>query len=100
MRSNTYFEVLTSTAKMPTSCWGYYSNVAIVEVDKDQFDEGQTKPRMISTHAKGIVSIVHYEGKLHHGGERSAFVLARKKAVELCGKLNTAKTLLQQHNVL
>lgn len=46
--------VMTSTAKMPMSCWGKYRNVALVELE--QYFMGT--PKMISTHAKGVKRVV------------------------------------------
>lgn len=90
------YELMTSTAKMPTNCWGRYHNVAIVLVETDDFDEGQNHPRMISEHAKGVVSIPHYSGRLHSGGKYTAFDREYDRLSELCDRLNDALLLLRE----
>lgn len=57
----TEYVVRTSSAHMPTSCWGRYENVALLEVVRG------TVPAMISARARGVVRIVDYIGKLHSG---------------------------------
>jgi hypothetical protein len=58
----THYVVQTSAAKMPTSCWGRYRNVAVLEID-----EGRDSVAMISERARGCRSIVWYRGNLHSG---------------------------------
>lgn len=58
----TDFVVKTSTAKMPAGCWGRYHHVALVEMEA-----GAPFPKMISTHAKGVVRIVLKTSRLHVG---------------------------------
>ena len=53
--------VMTSSAHMPTSCKGRYRNVAVVEVEDGIY------PKMISTHAKGVRSIVRHFGPQNCG---------------------------------
>ena len=92
------YQVLTSSAKMPTNCWGRYGHVAVVLVDTNKLNPGDTKPRMISCHARGVVRIVDYRYRLHIGGDRSAFSLALKDCIELCDALNDSMALLQDHD--
>lgn len=58
----TDFVVKTSAAKMPASCYGRYRHVALMEVEV-----GAPFPKMISTHAKGVVRIVLKTSRLHVG---------------------------------
>ena len=82
----TEFIVMSSCAKMPTSCWGRYRNLAILEVVKGTF------PKMISERARGVVDIRHYWGKLHDGKtNRSAFGRALEKAEKIAAELNAAR---------
>jgi hypothetical protein len=62
MMRKTEYIVMTSSAKMPSSCWGRYQNVAIVEVEA-----GTKCPAMISERARGVVRIVHHYGPQFHG---------------------------------
>jgi len=77
------FLVMTSSAKMPPSVRARYRNVAVVETD------GTKYPAMISTHARGLVRIVSYSGKLNVGkGIRSAYALALAEAEATAERLN------------
>ncbi len=55
--------VMTSSAHMPSSCWGRYINVAIVKLQEGFVGT----PKMISTHARGVASIVRHYGPCHVG---------------------------------
>lgn len=80
------FQVMTSTAKMPTSCWGRYRNVAIVETVDN------TYPSMISERARGVIRIVKHYGPHHVGAtDRSAYQRALKEAQEAAAALNAAQ---------
>jgi hypothetical protein len=64
----TEYIVISSAAKMPTSCWGRYRRAALVEVEEGVI------PKMISMRARGVVRIVEVHEKLHAGEtDRSAF---------------------------
>lgn len=82
MNHSSRFIVQTSTAKMPTSCWGRYRNVAVIETD------GRASVAMISERARGVRSIVSFDGPLHDGGSRSAAAKAVARANELATRLN------------
>lgn len=70
---------------MPSSCWGRYINVAVIETD------GRERVAMISPRARGVRRIVSYEGKLHDGKtSRSASGRALAKARALAAELNNA----------
>lgn len=62
VKLTTDFVVKTSTAKMPAGCYGRYRHVALMEVEA-----GAPFPKMISTHAKGVVRIVLKTSRLHVG---------------------------------
>jgi hypothetical protein len=79
----TKYIVQTSAARMPSSCWGQYRNVAVLKVE-NWVEEAS----MISERAKGVLEIVAYWGKLHSRGKNTAFAKALKEAQELCEKLN------------
>ncbi len=76
------YVVLTSSAKMPNSCWGRYGNVAIIETD------GKTMPKQINSRHKAVISIPWYRGRLHIGGPKSAYARAVDEAIALCAKWN------------
>jgi hypothetical protein len=78
------YMVMTSSARMPSFCWGRYGNVAVVETVP-----GQGWPKMISTHARAVKRIISYEGRLHEGKPhgRSAFWVAVRRAEALVARL-------------
>lgn len=61
----TKYIVMSSVAKMPLSCWGRYKRVAVVEV---VLNNGEPViPKMISTHARGVVKVVKTWERLNFG---------------------------------
>jgi hypothetical protein len=89
---NTEFIVMTASEKMPSSCWGKYGRVAVVEVEEGLDDT----PKMISERAKGVVRIVENWRRLNVGKtDKCAFRLAEEEAYELCAKLNDVKDYLR-----
>lgn len=81
------FIVMTSAAKMPSSCWGTYRNVAVVEIDH-AMGEGFV-PAYISEHAKGVSRIVRHYGAQHAGRtSRCAYARAKREATELAESLS------------
>jgi hypothetical protein len=82
----THFIVMHRSAHMPNSCRGRYRRVGIVETD---LPIGQ-EPKMLSTHARGVVKIVKTWERLNHttGGPRTAFSRALVEAQEMVNKLN------------
>ena len=80
------FRVMVSAATPSASCWGNYGNVAVVECEPNA-----PTPKMISTHARGVVRIIDHKRNLHVGaGVSSAFVRALNEAKEKAEKLNGA----------
>ncbi|UCC74356.1 MAG: hypothetical protein JSV86_07300 [Gemmatimonadota bacterium] len=53
----THFIIKTAAAAMPSSCWGTYRRVAVLEVEDDGAGSPIT-PAMISTRARGVVRVV------------------------------------------
>jgi hypothetical protein len=82
--NQTHFIVQTASAKMPSSCWGQYRRVAVLEV------AGTVKRvSMISSRARGVKAIVETWEKLNVGStERCAYRRALREAIELAEKLN------------
>lgn len=79
------FIVMTSSAKMPSRCWGNYGNVAIVETNG-------ARPRQINPQHKSVKRIVKIWRRLHIGKNiRSEFKKQHDEAVEVCKKLNQLK---------
>src|SRR3990167_6719186 len=79
------FIVMTASEKMPSTCWGRYGKIAVVEVE----DGFVGRPKMISTRARGVVRIVSEWRKLNIGSsERCAFEVAKREAEALSLELN------------
>lgn len=79
--------VKDAAARMPSSCWGRYRRVAVLEVD-----EGVTDVKMISDRARGVRRIVQTWERLNVGStERCAFQVALTKAKALAAELNAAE---------
>lgn len=75
--------VMTSSAKMPSTCRGRYRNVAVVQTD------GTTVPKMISRRAKGVVDILGFWEKLNVGKtEACAYRRALVEANAVVNRLN------------
>jgi len=86
----TRYIVMERSAKMPSSCWGRYGKLAVVETS---FTEGE--PSMISLHAKGMVRIVNLRDKLHkgRGGDRTAYAIAKRELEAEAMRLNAEARL-------
>jgi len=83
--SKTEYIVRTAAACMPSSCWGRYRRVAVLEV------AAGAQPRMISARARGVVEVVQTWEKLNVGtSERCAYAVALRAAKELAAELNAA----------
>lgn len=85
--------VMTSAAKMPTSCWGQYRNVALVHIDQHYTATGKI-PAIISERARGVVRLStmasavirlghHNVGSTERCAYRRAIVLAEQRAQRL-----------------
>lgn len=81
----TEYVVKTAAAAMPSSCWGTYRRVAVLEI------EAGTTPAMISTHARGVVRVVQTWEKRHVGRtSRCAYERALAEAEAMAARLNEA----------
>ncbi len=81
--SKTTHIVLSSSARMPSSCWGSYARVAVVEA------EVGAEPKMISERARGVVRIIETWERLHIGKtKRCAHQRALAEAHALADELN------------
>lgn len=79
--------VMTSAARMPSSCRGRYRNVALVKLSPD-YVARQLLPKMISEHARGVEQIEHFG---HHSVELTdacAYRRALKRAEARAAELN------------
>jgi len=86
--------VMTSCAKMPSSCWGIYRNVALVKVCQ-HFAAWNIKPAMLSKRARGVLELRHM-GAFHVGKtERCAYQRALASARERAQLLNNANPVDQ-----
>ena len=81
--------VMTSTAKMPSNCWGVYKKVAVVQLTVD-YAINNRRPKMISNRARGVSRIIKVWNRLYFGTTpRSAYGRALIQAEELCARYNT-----------
>lgn len=82
--------VMTSRARMPSRIQAEYRNIALVEITDDYANTNQL-PKMISLHARGVVSIRHL-GHYHVGQTpRGAFQKAMAAAETTAAELNNSK---------
>jgi len=87
---------MTSSARMPNSCWGVYRNVSIVNVLHTDFNMGK-RPKMLSGRAKSIIkrggagqSGVWHLGRYSVGKTaRCAYQRAIASAQVECNRLNS-----------
>jgi len=80
------FKVMTATAQMPSSCWGRYGKVAVVELETPD-----SEPKMISERARGIKRIVALWDRCFWGKtERCEFNKALREAEKMAAELNAA----------
>ena len=87
MTKNTKLIIKISQEKMPSSCWGKYGRVAIMEMEADA-----PFPAMISPRASGCVKIHKVWNKLFWGtSERCALRRAVEAARQLIESLEKTK---------
>lgn len=86
--------VMTSSAQMPSSCKGTYRRVALVKLAQDYTARGQL-PKMISTHARGVLEVVDLGNFSVGKTERCAYARAVKLAELQALQLNTAAPLAE-----
>jgi len=84
--------VMTSCAKMPSSCWGRYRNVALVQLDQYYTAHG-LEPAYISTHARGVLRVRHL-GHFNDGKTaRCAYARAVMRAQQMADDINNSPTV-------
>jgi hypothetical protein len=77
------FIVMTAKAKMPSSCWGTYKRIAVVECDSNNL------PKQINPKHKSVKRIMQKWERLNVGRtNRCAYQIALVEAIELCEQLN------------
>ena len=82
--TQTHFIVQDAAAFMPSSCWGVYRRVAVLEVDAPS-----KRVAMISTRARGCHRVVKTWERLNVGKtDRCAFNRAYAEAEKLAAELN------------
>ena len=87
-RGETRFVVITSSAKMPNTCWGRYSHVAVLEVAEDAF----WGLHAIDDRARSVKRIVQGWYRLFHGEtDRCAFAQALEEAHAVADERNDAR---------
>lgn len=80
------FIVVERAARMPSSCWGRYVRIGVVEVEPGF--EGE--PKMLSDRARGVKRVVETWERLNVGKtERCAAARARREAEALADQLNS-----------
>ena len=79
------YAVISSTAKMPSSCWGRYRRVGVGELEPGV--EGP--PTMLSSRSRQVTRVVETWERLNVGTtERCAYQRALREADALATKLN------------
>ncbi|MFA6168434.1 MAG: hypothetical protein WC700_17555 [Gemmatimonadaceae bacterium] len=82
----TEFTVKISSAAMPSSCWGRYCHVAVIEHDVGDY------PATISERARGTVRVVASWRRQHVGTTpRCALSRAERAAAKMAARLNAAR---------
>ena len=79
--------VMTSSANMPSSCWGQYRRVALVQLTQE-YTAKNWRPAMISTRARGVVRLIDYGHQNVGKTERCAYRRALKAAEARAKELN------------
>jgi hypothetical protein len=77
------FVVMTAAAPKPSSCWGNYKRVAVVETNCIDM------PKQINPIHATVVRIVRTWEMCNVGGARSAFAVAKREAEALAAELNS-----------
>lgn len=84
MKKRTHHIVQTAAAKTPSSCWGVYRRVAVLEVEA-----GVDRASMISDRARGVRRVVATWEKCNVGKtDACAYQQALAAARELAAELN------------
>lgn len=93
------YVVMTSAANIPSSCWGRYRRVAVVDVLYYDWNRG-IKPAMISERAKGVYRLIdlgnHSVGKT----DRCAYKRALARAEAMARELNAAGDPATVENII
>lgn len=77
--------VMSSCAKMPTTCMGRYRRVAVLEIEDDAV------PKMISARARGVIRVVETWERLNVGvTERCAYQRALLAAQCMANRLTSS----------
>ena len=85
-----HFIVQSAAAAMPSSCWGRYRRVAVLEVE-----DGVEQVSMISSHARDCLRVVYVWERQHVGStSRCAFECALRAANDMAARLNAERLAL------
>lgn len=91
MEQRTKYIVKTAAACMPSSCWGTYRRVAVLEIEADRSDVA-----MISGRARGVVSVVATWERQHCGTtDRDAYSRAVRAARDLVETLTAFDAVVE-----
>lgn len=92
IKSAPRYMIVVKAAHMPSSCWGRYVRVGVVELEPGF--EGY--PKMLSERAKGVKRVIQTWEKCHSGtSNRDAHSRAIREAEELIEHLQSNSTLAQ-----
>jgi predicted carbohydrate-binding protein with CBM5 and CBM33 domain len=91
--------VMTSSAKMPSSCWGRYLNVALVQLNQHYAAHGLI-PAMISENARGVLRIRHLGHHNSGSTDRCAAARVIARAEQMAQDLNNAPTVEAGDSIL
>lgn len=81
--------VMTSSAKMPSSCKGTYANVAVVQITPE-FAAESKRPSMISERARGVVRVIHLGH--HNVGKTPRCAYQRAQAQKMVAEFNAKES--------
>lgn len=78
-----HYIIQCASAQMPSTCWGRYRRIAVLEVEP-----GIDRVSMISERARGCIRVVRTWERLHCGKtERDAYSRAWREAEQLIEQL-------------
>ena len=86
--SNSDLIVMSSRAKMPSSCKGSYRRVGLLRVSSG------ARPKMISERAHGVWEILRLRERLHsEGGRKTAYARAAEELCELADSMRLNRAI-------
>lgn len=92
--------VMTSSAKMPSRCWGKYGNVYVVQLTQEYTAQGK-RPKFIGKRARGILRVVWESGPQNIGRtNRCAFNRTLAEANRYAHELNNIREVAEASTLI